>query len=66
MGRFKSLVDSKEGMENFRAKYSIPKRVGTKYCKEGRWHTDRQEGEVVIPMIAFIDGGIRIPMGAIT
>ena len=22
----------------------------------------RQEGEVVIPMIAFIEGGIRIPM----
>ena len=66
MGRFKSLVDSKEGMENFRAKCSIPKGVRTKYCKKGQWHTDRQEGEVVIPMIAFIDGGIRIPMGAIT
>ena len=53
-------------MENFRAKYSIPKGVGTKYCKEGRWHTYRQEGEVVIPMIAFINEGIRIPMGTVT
>ena len=26
----------------------------------------RQEGEVVIPMIAFIEGGIRIPMGRVT
>ena len=26
----------------------------------------RQEGEVVIPMIAFIEGGMRIPMGTVT
>ena len=65
MGRFKSLVDSKEGMANFRAKYRIPLKVGTRYCKEGQWHTDRQEGEVVILMIAFIEGGMRIPMGTV-
>ena len=27
---------------------------------------ERQEGEVVIPMIAFIEDGIRIPMGRVT
>ena len=53
-------------MENFRAKYRIPSGVGTKYCKEGQWHTDRQEGEVAIPMIAFIEGGMRILMGIVT
>ena len=26
----------------------------------------RQEGEVVIPMIIFIEGGMKIPMGKVT
>ena len=39
MGRFKSLVGSEEGMENFKTKYRIPPGVGTRYCKEGQWHT---------------------------
>ena len=66
MGRFKSLVDSEEGMANFRATYRIPSGAGTRYCEEGQWHTDRKEGEVVIPMIAFIEGGMRIPIGVVT
>ena len=40
--------------------------MGITYCKEGQWHTDTQEGEVVIPMIAFIEGRMRIPMGIVT
>ena len=28
MGRFKSLVDSEEGIESFRALYRIPPRIG--------------------------------------
>ena len=40
--------------------------MSIRYCKEGEWHEKRQEGEVVIPMIAFIEGGMRIPMGIIT
>ena len=66
MGRFESLVNSEEKMANFRAKYRIPSRAGTRYYKEGQWHTDTQEGEVVIPMIAFIEGRMRIPMGIVT
>ena len=66
MGRFKSLVDSEEGMANLRAMYRTPLGAGIRYCKEGQWHTDRKEGEVVIPMIAFIEGGMRIPMGVVT
>ena len=62
MGRFKSLVESKEGMKKFKADYRIPSNVGLRYCKEGEWHFLRQEGEVVIPMIAFIEGGVKIPM----
>ena len=29
------------------------------------WHFRRNEGEVVIPLIAFIEGGMRIPMGPV-
>ena len=66
MGRFAYLVDSTESIESFKAQYRIPLEVSIRYCKEGDWHTDRQEGEVVIPMIAFIEGRMRIPMGTVT
>ena len=62
MGRFAYLVGSKEGIENFRAQLRIPPKVSIRYCKEGEWHEKRQEGEVVIPMIAFIKRGMRISM----
>lgn len=66
MGRFAHLVDSAKSIESFKAQYRIPPGVFIRYCKEGDWHTSRQEGEVVIPMIAFIEGGMRIPMGTVT
>ena len=66
MGRFKSLANLEEGLASFRALYRIPSGVGIRYCKEGKWHEKRQKGEVVIPMIAFIEGGMRIPIGTIT
>ena len=65
MGRFKKLVESKEAIEKFVANYRIPSNVGLRYCEEGEWHFRRQGGEVVIPMIAFIEGGMRIPMGLV-
>ena len=63
MGRFKHLVDSKEGMKSFRTKYNIPPHVGVRYAAQGEWFDERKTGEVVIPMIAFIEGGMTIPMG---
>ena len=60
------MVYFEEGIESFRAQYRIPPRVFIRYCKEGEWHEKRQEGEVVIPMIAFMEGGIRIPLGTVT
>ena len=66
MGRFKSLVDSEEGIGNFRAQYRIPPGVGIRYCKERQWHEERQEGDIVIPMIAFIEGRMRILIGTVT
>ena len=66
MGRFAYLVDSAERIENFKAQYRISLGVSIRYYKEGEWHEKRQEGEVVIPIIAFIEVGMRIPMGTIT
>ena len=65
MGRFKKLVESEEAMEKFIADYRIPSNVGLRYCKEGGWHFMRQGGEVVILIIAFIEGGMRILMGPV-
>ena len=49
-------------MEKFVTDYKIPNNVGLRYCKEGDWHIMRREGEVVIPIIAFLEGGIMLPM----
>ena len=65
MGRFKCLVESEEGMASFRAQYKIPPNINLRYCEEGEWFERRREGEVVIPMIAFIEGGMRILMGRV-
>ena len=66
MGKFKKLVDSPTGMEGFRAKYRIPPEVGLEYCSSDQILTKRKMGQVVIPIIAFIEGGMTIPMGRIT
>ena len=66
MGRFKYLVDSSTSMESFRAKYHILLGVGLQYCPPDHVLTDRKVGEVVIPIIAFIEGGMTLPMGRIT
>ena len=62
MGRFKKLIESEEAMEKFVVDYKSPDNVGLRYCKEGDWHIMRREGEVVIPIIAFLKGGISLPM----
>ena len=66
MGRFKSLVDSLVGMKGFRTKYNILQGVALRYCALNQIVTDRKDGEVVIPMIAFIEGGMTLPMGRVT
>ena len=53
-------------MEGFMAKYHIPQGVVLEYCSPDRVHTDREVGQVVIPIIAFIEGGMTIPIGRIT
>ena len=66
MGRFKHLVDSPAGMEGFRARYHIPQGMGLEYCSLDRIVTNRETDQVVIPMIAFIEGGMTLSMGRIT
>ena len=66
MGRFKYLVDSPASMESFKAKYHIPQGVGLQYYPLDHVLTDREVGEVVIPMIAFIEGGMTLSMDRIT
>ena len=65
-GKFRCLVESEESMRNFCSKYRIPSMVGMRYVAEGEWADARQTREVVILMIAFIEGGMTIPMGKIT
>ena len=60
------MVDIEEGMRSFRSKYNIPPHVGVRYAAQGEWFDERKTSEVVIPMIAFIEGGMTIPMGTIT
>ena len=66
MGRFKHLVDSPASMEGFRARHHIPQGVALQYCAPDQILTNREVGEVIIPMIAFIEGGMTLPMGRIT
>ena len=66
MCRFKHLVDSLAGMEGFRAKYHIPQGVALSYCVPDQIHINKEVGEVVVPMIAFIEGGMTLPMGRVT
>ena len=49
-------------MVSFRAQYKIPPNVNLRYCEVGEWFKQRRKGEVMIPTIAFIEGGMRIPM----
>ena len=66
MGRFKRLVDTPVSMEAFRVRYRIPQGVVLEYCPPDQVLTDRDMGQVVIPMIAFIEGRITLPMRRIT
>ena len=66
MGRFKHLVDYDASMEGFRAKYHIPQGVALQYCALDQIVTNREEGEVFISMIVFIEGGMTIPIGRVT
>ena len=66
MGMFFSLVDTPEHKEEFKKRYKIPSDVPIEHFHLGEWHEKRSSKAVIIPMIALIDGGMRIPMGRVT
>ena len=66
MGRFERLVKTPALIELFKEKYYIPQEVSIRYCSTEGLAFNREMGEVIIPMIAFIEGGMTIPMGRIT
>ena len=66
MGRFEHLVQTPALIELFKEKYHIPQEVVVRHCTTEGVEFDRKVGEVVIPMIAFIERGMTIPMGRIT
>ena len=47
-------------------KYHIPQGVVLRYCSPEQIVTHRERREVIIPMIAFIEGGVTLSMGRIT
>ena len=66
MVRFAPLIDSPTSMEGFKAKYHIPQGVALRYYAPDQVLTHRNKAEVIIPIIAFIEGGMTLPMGRIT
>ena len=66
MGRFECLVKTPALIELFNEKYHILQEVSIRYYSIEGVEFDREVGEVIIPMIAFIEGGMTIPMGRIT
>lgn len=67
MGRFARLVNTPEGMAAFQAKYRIPDDVLLQHCELGEWLViNKPPGSMIIPVIAFIEGGVEIPMGRVT
>ena len=66
MGRFASLVNSPTKIEAFKDKYHIPQEVSLRYCSPEQIMSHRREGEAIIPMIAFIEGRMTLPIGRIT
>ena len=53
-------------IEIFKEKYHIPQEVSLRYWSLEGLAFDREVREVTIPMIAFIEGEITLPMGRIT
>ena len=65
MVKLKKLVETEKAMEKFIADYRIPPNVSLRHYKVEEWHLMRRTGEVVIPLLAFVEGSMRIPMGPV-
>ena len=56
------MVDTPESLREFRRKYNFPEDVEVRYCPESEAILSRGKGRVVIPLVAIVEGGVRIPM----
>ena len=65
MAKLKKLVETEDAMEKFITNYRIPPNISLRYYKKGEWHLKRRTGKVAIPLLAFVEGGMRIPMGPV-
>ena len=65
MGRFERLVKTPALIESFKEKYHIPQEVSVRHCTTEGVEFDQKVGEVVIPMTAFIEGSMTVPIGRI-
>ena len=60
-------MDTVEARATFRAQYRIPNNVEIRHCEKGEWLVLNKPFEsVVILMIAFIEGGMELPIGRVT
>ena len=67
MGRYAKLADTPKTRAVFRAQYRIPNGVEIQHCEYDEWLVlNRPPESVIIPMIAFIEVGIELPMGRVT
>ena len=66
MGRFECLVKTPALIESFKEKYHILQEVLVRHCTTEGVEFDRKVGDVVIPIIAFIEEGMTVLMGRIT
>ena len=62
MGKFKSMVDTPERLAEFRRKYNFPEDVEVRYCSKDEVILSRGEDRVVLPLIAVVEKGVKIPM----
>ena len=53
-------------MVAFKAKYRILENIELQHCELREWLVNKPPEAVVIPMIAFIEGKMEIPMGRVT
>lgn len=62
MGKLASVVNTPKMINTFKAKYNIPDDVHFEHCEVGEHLLKKRFGTVAIPMIAFIEGEMKIPM----
>lgn len=62
MGKFRPMVYTSKSLREFRRNYNFPEDVEVRYCLKFEAILSRGEGRVVIPLVAIVEGGVRIPM----